>query len=82
MIESVLNLNENEAVRGLNVTISLVIIDDNSRDGTQEIIKGLPSVQKAFPSARGGSGEGICFLFQGKRNWVLGRLMLRHLSLP
>ncbi len=41
MIKSVLSLNNNETVKELNIGISLVIIDDNSQDGTQEIVKGF-----------------------------------------
>ncbi|MCL5892773.1 MAG: glycosyltransferase, partial [Deltaproteobacteria bacterium] len=73
MIESVLNLNENEAVRGLNVTISLVIIDDNSRDGTQEIIKGFTfGNQKRFPQREGGVREGNLFLISREKKLGLG----------
>ena len=73
MIESVLNLNENEAVRGLNVTISLVIIDDNSQDGTQEIIKGFTfGNQKRFPQHEGGVRGGNLFLISREKKLGLG----------
>ncbi|MHB1661088.1 MAG: polyprenol monophosphomannose synthase [bacterium] len=39
MIKSVLNLNGSETLKSLGAEISLVIIDDNSPDGTREILK-------------------------------------------
>ncbi len=39
MIKSVLCLNDAEAVKKLGIEISLVIIDDNSPDGTREIVR-------------------------------------------
>lgn len=41
MIESVLNLNGAASVKESNAKISLVIIDDNSQDGTREIVNNL-----------------------------------------
>ncbi len=39
MMEAVLSLNGNETVKRLKAAVSLVIIDDNSPDGTREIVK-------------------------------------------
>ncbi|MCL4321903.1 MAG: polyprenol monophosphomannose synthase [Deltaproteobacteria bacterium] len=61
MIESVLNLNENETVKGLNAVINLVIIDDNSQDGTQEIVKGFIGI-----------GRGNLFLISREKKLGLG----------
>ena len=46
MTNSVLSLNESEAVKKSNHSISLLIIDDNSPDGTGQIVKEFIKKQK------------------------------------
>lgn len=73
MIKSVLNLNGNETVKGLNIKISLVIIDDNSRDGTKEIVKDfLGNDEKHTPPAEEGFRGGNLFLIEREKKLGLG----------
>ena len=60
MTNSVLSLNESEAVKKSNHSISLLIIDDNSPDGTGQIVKEFIKKQKNRDAGNGVKG-GDCF---------------------
>ena len=57
MTNSVLSLNESEAVKKSNHSISLLIIDDNSPDGTGQIVKEFIKKQKNRDDGNGAEGR-------------------------
>ncbi len=70
MIKSVLNLNDNETVKGLNIKISLVIIDDNSQDGTWEIVKSF--IENNGKNENTGRFKNNLFLIEREKKSGLG----------
>ena len=60
MTNSVLSLNESEVVKKSNHSISLLIIDDNSPDGTGQIVKEFIKKQKNRDAGNGAEGRD-CF---------------------
>lgn len=48
MIKSVLGLNAGETLKNIGAQVSLVIIDDNSPDGTREIVQEFMNVDGSF----------------------------------
>jgi dolichol-phosphate mannosyltransferase len=67
MINSVLSLNESESSKKSNHSISLLIIDDNSPDGTRRIVKEFMEKQK-----NGGGESGRLFLIEREKKMGLG----------
>ena len=67
MINSVLSLNESESAKKPNHSISLLIIDDNSPDGTRRIVKEFMEKQK-----NGDDGNGRLFLIEREKKMGLG----------
>ena len=57
MIDSVLNLNAPKAIKKSNHSVNLLIIDDNSPDGTSEIVKEYRKAQKNNAENAGGGGS-------------------------
>ncbi|MHB8232309.1 MAG: polyprenol monophosphomannose synthase [bacterium] len=73
MIKSVLSLNGSETVKRLNASVSLVIIDDNSPDGTREIVKEfLRNDEKHTPPSTGEIRGGNLFLIEREKKLGLG----------
>ena len=74
MINSVLSLNESESVKKSNHSINLLIIDDNSPDGTRRIVKEFMDGKKDEAGVSGGSsGEsGHLFLIEREKKLGLG----------
>ena len=67
MINSVLSLNESDSAIKSNHSISLLIIDDNSPDGTRRIVKEFMEKQK-----NGGGESGRLFLIEREKKMGLG----------
>jgi len=67
MINSVLNLNNSEYVKKSNHSISLLIIDDNSPDGTRNIVKEFMQKQENGDDRNGG-----LFLLEREKKLGLG----------
>ena len=88
MIDSVLNINCTETVKNCGASVDLLIIDDNSPDGTRQIVKEFIKKQKnrdagngvgggdCFANARNdgkdGSGGGSLFLIEREKKLGLG----------
>jgi dolichol-phosphate mannosyltransferase len=77
MINSVLSLNGSESAKKPNHSISLLIIDDNSPDGTRRIVKEFMDGQKdeagvSGASGGGGSESGRLFLIEREKKMGLG----------